>query len=80
LKGISNIYDVYDTIENKYLLQGVSAKETEKITGLPRNQVSRYAIDGILYKDRYRIVNKDDQKLMEEWDRVRLLLNPKARR
>lgn len=92
MPGFANKYDVYDTETNTYILKGVNAGLIEQTIGLGRVNASKYATRGVLFKKRYRIYSKTQpvksvirrskemQKLMEEWDRVRLLLNPKARR
>lgn len=83
-------YDIYD--DGKRVKKSISAKEVaEYFDETNLGWASRYAKGGYLYKGRYRITSKEIEverkheifvppDLKREWDSVRFLLNPKARR
>jgi len=75
-----NQYSVYDIKACKYILRDKSNNVIEKTIGIPKERASRYAKHAILYKDRYRIISKQEIEFMEEWDRVRFMINPNAKR
>lgn len=84
-------YDVFDG--DVIVLANASSGEVEKAIGINRGKVSIYAAKQWLFRGRYRIASKtmpakevkinrtkETKRLMEEWDRVRVLINPSARR
>jgi len=73
-------YDVYDIEEDKYILHDATPSELQKALGIPWNHVNHYANYGSIYKRRYKIISKEARKCLEEWDRVRLKINPDARK
>lgn len=87
-------YSVYDVVTDKVVLRWVSMKEVIATTGIPKDKITEYASKGYVYSGKYRLSRRainevemndcDDstyipQTLLNEWDRVRLLINPKAR-
>ena len=55
-----NQYSVYDIKACKYILRDKSNNVIEKTIGMPKERASRYAKHAILYKDRYRIISKQE--------------------
>jgi len=92
MPGYGNMYDIYDLDNQKFILRNATAGLVEQTIGLGRVSVSTYANKGLIFKKRYRIYSKEQpvkseirrskeiQKLMEEWDRVRFMINPNAKR
>lgn len=93
MPGYRHKYDVFDTKKDKLILSDVNSGEIEKVIGLKRDKTSTYARKQYLFQKRYRITSKtipteevkinrtkEVKRVMNEWDRVRLMVNPNARR
>lgn len=85
-------YNVSD-IETDIVTLNIFGVEVCKLTGIPKTKISAYCTGGYLYHDRYLITKNDrvgkadersytaeDLKVMAEWDKTRLMINPKAER
>lgn len=85
-------YKVTDKATGNIILKDVDAKEVGDTIGINVINISSYALQGLAYKRRYIIERKEIKKeekrdytpseklWMKEWDKVRFLLNPKARK
>lgn len=92
MAGYRYQYDVYDIDRGKTIMRNVNSGIIEDLIGLPRSKTSTYAAMEYVYQQKYRIIGKnlikpvkrnrtkEEVELMKEWDRVRLLINPRARR
>ena len=92
MAGYRYQYDVYDIKKGKTIMRNVNSGIIEDLIGLPRSKTATYATMEYVYQKKYRIIGKnlikpvkinrtkEEVELMKEWDRVRFVLNPNARR
>lgn len=83
-----NTYTVTD--KGKPIATGITRQEVMDLLGITSKAVDYYTRKDSLYKKRYGITQEDappkvqpetiDAGLRAEWDRVRFMLNPNARR
>ena len=86
------IYKIIDKATGDVILKDARLQEVSDKIGINKRNISTYALKGMAYKRRYiierakikDIKEKDyspaERLWMEEWDKVRFILNPKARR
>lgn len=85
-------YKIIDKITGDVILKDAGPQEVSNKIGIKTTDITNYVAKGILYKRRYIIERTkiDDTKernyspaerlWMDEWDKARLILNPKARK
>ena len=86
------IYKIIDKATGDVILKDARPQEVSDKIGINKRNISSYALKGWAYKRRYIIkckaIKRPEKKKftpqekiwMAEWDKVRFLLNPKARR
>ena len=85
-------YKIIDKITGDVILKDAGPQEVSNKIGIKTTDITNYVVKGILYKRRYIIERtKIDDTIernyslaerlwMDEWDKARLILNPKARK
>lgn len=77
-------YNVFDLETCEYIAKNIDYKQVSKLIGLSSANVCLYCREGRICKGKYiiesNVVIEIPKELLIEWDKVRLGINPRAKR